>query len=184
MTVGAPAAVAVSPGAAVFRVAVVSQVVEAQVEAGNISRSNTPSSFFTAEEQKTIVDCVSKTEAATMAEIRVRVEKRCEGEPLERCRSLLEELGMTHTQGRTGVLIYLSLEDRKVAVYGDAAVHSVIGDDGWKKACAQLQDRFKQGDFVAAICEAIYSLAPILSERFPPNAENPNELPDEPSYEE
>lgn len=154
------------------------------MEAGNPSRPNTPSSFFSAEEQKSIIGCISETEAATMAEIRVRIEKRCDGDSLERCRALLEELGITHTQGRTGVLIYLSLEDRRVAVYGDAAVHSVIGDDGWTKACAQLQARFKQGDFVGAICEAIHSLAPILSEHFPPHAENPNELPDEPSYEE
>lgn len=154
------------------------------MEAGSPSRSNTPDSFFSEEEQKTIVACISETESATMAEIRVRIERRCEGEPLERCRALLQDLGITHTRGRTGVLIYLSLEDRRVAIYGDAAVHSVIGDDGWTKACAQLQDRFKQGNFAAAICETIRQLAPILSKHFPPSADNPNELPDEPSYEE
>src|SRR4029077_8113718 len=99
--------------------------------------------------------------------IRVRIERSCDEDPIEHCRRLLEKLGITKTKHRTGILIYCSLEDRKVAIYGDSAIHAVIGNEGWKQACEQLRVRFAKGDFANAICDAIQTLMPVLAEHFP-----------------
>lgn len=158
-------------------------VEEAPVEAGK-SRSKVPNDFFTAEEQQEIIDCIRKVERATTAEIRLRVERKCEGDPLQRCRILLDQLGITQTKDRTGMIIYLSIEDHKVGIFGDQKVHELVGDEGWQTACKELQRRFKAGEFVAGICETIQAFGSTFSKHFPPRGENPNELPDEPSYEE
>lgn len=170
------AAAADSPEAAEYREE------EAQVEAGK-PRSLVPSEFFSPEEQQTIIDCIRNAERTTTAEIRLRVERKCEGDPLLRCRILLDQLGITQTQNRTGMIIYLSIEDHQVGIFGDQAVHELIGDEGWQLACKELQRRFTAGDFVPGICETIQTFGATFSRHFPSKAENPNELPDEPSFE-
>jgi uncharacterized membrane protein len=155
-----------------------------RVEAGKTERSLVPKEFFTEAEQKRIVQCVVEAESKTAAEFRVRLERRCDQDPVKHCHDLLRELGIVETEGRSGLLIYLSTEDRKVAIYGDEAIHKIIGDDGWTRTCEQLRSRFGEGDFATAICDAIHSMAETLAVHFPVKAVNPNELPDEPSIEE
>lgn len=152
--------------------------------AGEPTRSQDPREFFSDSEQQQIVQCVKEMEKLTSAEIRVRIERSCSGDPVLRCYSLLEQLGITETKGRTGVLIYMTTEDRKVAVYGDHAVDQVIGTDGWSSTCKKLQSGFESGDFVQAICETIEALAKTLSVQLPAQPVNPNELPDTPSFGE
>lgn len=152
--------------------------------AGKLTRPSDPSQFFTEEEQNQIVGCVQQAEKVTTAEIRVRLERRCGENPLDRCQKLMDELGITKTKERTGILIYCSIEDRRVAIYGDAAIHSLVGSEGWKAACDEMAARFAKGDFVPAICDAIHSLLPLLVEHFPAYVVNPNELPDKPSFGE
>ena len=153
----------------------------AQVEAG---RPAVPKDFFSESEQAQITKSVADAELRTAAEIRVRIERRCETDPIAHCRALLEKLGITQTAGRVGLLIYLSIEDHKVAIYGDSAIDAVIGSEGWNAACSHLRDRFAAGDFVSAICDTIQSLSRVLSTSFPATQVNPNELPDEPSLGE
>jgi len=160
------------------------QAEEAQVAAGKVKRPSEPAQFFTEEEQNQIISCVQEAEKATTAEILVRLERKCGEDPIERCRKLMDELGITRTKERTGILIYCSIEDHRVAIFGDEAIHAIVGTEGWKDACEKLASRFANGDFVDAICDAIHSMMPMLKENFPAYVVNPNELPDKPSFGE
>lgn len=148
------------------------------------NRPNVPKLFFSKDELHRIGEAIAAVEEKTSAEIRVRIETKCEGEPLQRAPSLMNELGMTKTKARTGVLIYMSLEDHRFAIFGDEGIHKIIGDEGWNVFSNQLSEYFRKGQFCEGLIDVIYKIGEILAKPFPPAAENVNELTNEPSFGE
>ena len=144
----------------------------------------TPRELLSAAELERIGAAVQAAEQGTGGEIRVRLEKKCAGDPLDRARELLGELDMNHTRGRTGILIYVAVADRRFAIYGDEAIHAVIGPAGWTAICAQLGQRFAAGAYCDGLCEAVAAVGQALAAHFPHAADDVNELPDAPSIEE
>jgi uncharacterized membrane protein len=144
-----------------------------------MDRPEVPKLFFTREEQEKIVSEIAAAEEKTSAEIVVRLERNCPGDPLVRCRDLLDSLGITQARSRSGVIVYISLEDHKVAVYGDEAVHRVVGQERWRNICDQLAEGFKSEKPCEALCEAIRSMAEILRVPLPYQSGDVNELPNE-----
>jgi hypothetical protein len=57
-----------------------------------MNRKEVPRLFFSEEEKKRIAHEIEKAELKTSAEIVIRIEKNCPGDPLEHCRNLLESL--------------------------------------------------------------------------------------------
>jgi uncharacterized membrane protein len=149
----------------------------ARVGVGNLKRKEVPKLFFTEEEKERIARCIEEAEKKTSAEIVVRIEKNCPGDPIERCRALLPELGLTATAERSAVIILISLQDHKAAVFGDEAVDKMIGYEGWKQIIQDLVTGFREDRPCEALCAAIDKLADSLSECFPCKAGDINELP-------
>jgi uncharacterized membrane protein len=141
-----------------------------------------PREFFTEQEQQLISNAIHEAEHGTTGEICVRIEKRCPDNPLKHTKRLLHALGFSSTQARTAILIYISLEDRKVAIYGDSGIHQKMKNDGWQSICNDLVSHFRNENFVAGITDAIAGVGKALKEHFPATEENPNELPDKPSF--
>ena len=50
---------------------------------------------------------------------------------MTRARQVFAALGMHRTTHRAGVLIYLAVEDRKLAIVGDEGIHARVGDEYW-----------------------------------------------------
>jgi uncharacterized membrane protein len=148
------------------------------------NRSNTPKSFFSKDELQKISESIAAVEEKTSAEIRVRLEKKCEVDALDRARILMNELGMTKTKGRNAVLIYIALEDHRFAIFGDEGIHKVMGDEGWKALSNQLVEHFRKGQFCEGLTQIIYKIGEMLAKPFPPAAENIDELTNEPSFGE
>lgn len=172
---------------------VVSVVVEVRLEAveqagvGEMvdqNRPNVPKLFFSKDELHRIGEAIAAVEEKTSAEIRVRIERNCEGEPLARARVLINELGMTKTKERTGVLIYIALEDHRFAIFGDEGIHKVLGDEGWIALSKQLGEYFQKGQFCEGLIQIIFEIGEMLAKPFPPAAENIDELTNEPSFGE
>src|SRR5688572_33408287 len=89
--------------------------------------------LFTPDDLEAIARAVGVAEAATSAELRVHLERRVPGaiEPLARAREVFAALGMHRTAERNGVLIYLAVEDHKLAIVGDEAIHTRVGPQHW-----------------------------------------------------
>lgn len=147
-------------------------------------RPEVPKLFFSKDELHRIGEAIAAVEKKTSAEIRIRMETKCDREPLERARILMNELGMTKTKGHTGVLVYMSLEDHRFAIFGDEGIHKVIKDEGWGVLSNQLAEYFRKGQFCEGLIEIIYKIGEILAKPFPPAAENIDELTNEPSFGE
>jgi putative membrane protein len=87
--------------------------------------------------------------------------------------------GLHQTQGRTGVLIFAAMDERRAEVIADEAVYNKVDKDVWGEALDALTASMKRGDPGTGFVEAVRLCGEILARHFPPTAENPNELPDQ-----
>jgi putative membrane protein len=82
------------------------------------------------------------------------------------------------TKGRTGILLYLSLLERRAEIVADEAIHSQVDPDVWGDAMAALIAEIKAGRPGEGLVLAVEKIGEVLAKCLPPQSENPNELPD------
>ena len=141
------------------------------------------SSFFTKEQQAQILTAVKEAEEATSGEIRVHIETSFKGDVLDRAAWVFRKLGMHKTALRNGVLIYLSVEDRKFAIIGDAGINAKVPEGFWKRISELMQKNFKEGKFTEGLSDGIVLAGKQLKTHFPYSKDDINELSDEISFD-
>ena len=82
------------------------------------------------------------------------------------------------TRGRTGVLLYLSLAERRAEIVADRAIADKVEPEVWGEAMAALIDEVKAGRPGAGMAAAVEKIGAVLAGILPPTLDNPNELPD------
>jgi len=82
------------------------------------------------------------------------------------------------TVGRTGILIYLSMGERRAEIVADEAILKVTDDHTWGEAMAALLEHVREGRPGEGICAAIERVGGVLAEHFPRSAGDTNEIPD------
>lgn len=132
------------------------------------------------ESQARVVSAIARAEAATSGEIRVHLEARCRGgDPYSRAIELFPRLGMHKTAERNGVLIYVAVRDRRLAIIGDEKIHVDVGDAFWREAVEKMRAAFRSGALGDGLVGAIEEVGRRLASRFPRRTDDRNELPDE-----
>jgi uncharacterized membrane protein len=126
-----------------------------------------------------IAAAIAQAEAATSGEIRVHLDPRCPGEPRARAAVVFEQLGMARTAERNGALVYVSLEDRKLAVIGDADLHARVGQGYWEALVARVSGDLRAGRVGEGLVAAVQELGAALRAHFPRRPDDRNELGDE-----
>ena len=137
--------------------------------------------FFSIEENDKIVAAIRSSEKATSGEIRVFIEsKNAYVDPVDRAAEIFHQLQMHNTKDRNGVLIYIAVKSREIAVYADEGIHRLLGSEYWKSAVHLMIEEFKQNHICEGIVHCVSSIGKTLAEKFPnTGAEDKNELPDE-----
>jgi putative membrane protein len=82
------------------------------------------------------------------------------------------------TEGRTGVLIFVSLAERYAEVLADTAIDRTVPDDFWRKTVDALTAGIGAGRLADALVRAVATCGDALAEHFPRRPEDRNELPD------
>lgn len=82
------------------------------------------------------------------------------------------------TKGRTGILLYLSLLERRAEIVADEAIHSKVEPEVWGEAMAVLIEQVKAGRTGEGMALAVEKIGEVLARCLPPTLDNPNELPD------
>jgi putative membrane protein len=82
------------------------------------------------------------------------------------------------TVGRTGILIYLSLKERRAEIVADEAIHSAVSEEEWGKAMADMLVHVREGRVADGMIAAIKDVGVILATHFPRAEDDRNELPD------
>jgi len=135
--------------------------------------------IFNSEEQEHIAHAIGLAEANTSGEIRICVEKRCDQEVLSRAAACFNQLDMHKTNLRNGVLIYLSVDDHKFAIIGDAGINNKVEPDFWDTTKDKMLAYFKTGNLVEGIIAGIESAGSKLKVLFPREHDDVNELPND-----
>ena len=82
------------------------------------------------------------------------------------------------TAGKTGILIYLSMAERRAEIVADEAILKVTDDHTWGEAMHALIADVRQGRPADGIRAAISQVGAVLAEHFPRSATDRNEIPD------
>ena len=82
------------------------------------------------------------------------------------------------TAGKTGILIYLSMAERRAEIVADEAILKVTDDHTWGEAMTDLLANVREGRVGDGIVAAVERVGLVLSEHFPRSAEDSNEIPD------
>jgi putative membrane protein len=95
-----------------------------------------------------------------------------------RALAIFEAAAAGRTSGRTGILIYVSLAERRAEIIGDDAITGVTTPDTWGEAMAALLVEVREGRFGDGIVAAVERIGTVLAEHFPRSAQDSNEIPD------
>ena len=135
--------------------------------------------FFTNKEKEQIIAAIEAAERRTSGEIRVHVEAGSGKDPIDRAKQVFEKLGMTQTQLRNGVLIYLATKEHRFAIIGDQGIDRVVPAGFWEETKEGMGRLFKEGRFVEGVCHGVGSVGERLAANFPYQRGDVNELSNE-----
>ncbi|MBK7876159.1 MAG: hypothetical protein IPJ77_10455 [Planctomycetes bacterium] len=94
--------------------------------------------------------------------------------------ALLEfhRLGLHRTEARTGVLLFVSLFERRVIVLGDEGIASKVGQEHWEATREHVLSGIRRGSLAHGLVEGIRTSGQVLAEHHPWTNGDRNELPD------
>ena len=136
----------------------------------------TARNFFSEQEQALLIKAIGEAELNTSGEIRLHIENYCFGNELNAARKVFAKLKMQHTNERNGILIYIAVRSRKIAVFGDEGIHQKLGAEYWDKLVKQLVDGFKANNKAASLANCIIECGRQLGAFFPLQSDDKNEL--------
>jgi putative membrane protein len=83
---------------------------------------------------------------------------------------------VTDTFKSTGVLIFVSLMEHKVIVLADKGIAQKVKPEVWNEVVAIVVGGIRSQSLAQGLCAGIRRVGKILSEHFPPDADDKNEL--------
>jgi putative membrane protein len=96
--------------------------------------------------------------------------------------AMFYEAGIANTHAEMGVLIYLSLLERRLELIADRGVLKGVPSQEWNHEIFELQQTGKTPE-PQRFLKALQGLGKLLATHLPPTGENPNELPDMPQFD-
>jgi uncharacterized membrane protein len=139
--------------------------------------------FMSAGDLDDVARAIADAERGTSAEIRVHLDHSCAGDPMARAIEVFERLGMHRTEERHGVLIYVAVADRKLAVIGDAGIHARVGEAYWRRLVEAMTDHLGAERPRDGFVHGVRELGEALGRHFPRRRGDVNELSDQVSIE-
>ena len=138
--------------------------------------------LFTEQDQQQIVYAITDAELRTSGEIRVHVDRKCAGDPVQKAFRVFKKLGMYNTADRNGVLFYVAAEDRKLAIVGDKGIHEKVHSEFWNRVKEEMLIDFKNSSYTEGLIKGIKQTGEHLRIYFPRKADDQNELSNEVTF--
>lgn len=85
---------------------------------------------------------------------------------------------LSATRERSGVLVYISLFERRVQILADAGINEKVEAGQWQSAVDGIVSGIRAGNMTAALCRAIDEIGDMLAVHFPVKPDDTNELGD------
>ncbi len=135
--------------------------------------------FLGRSDREAVSRAIADAEARTSAEIRVHLDQSCPGDPIARAVAVFGRLGMLRTAERHGVLLYVGVGDRKIAVIGDRGIHERVGAAYWDALVVAVVGELRARQPAEALTHAVQELGRALGRHFPRAPGDTNELSDQ-----
>ncbi|HEX6101488.1 MAG TPA: TPM domain-containing protein [Alphaproteobacteria bacterium] len=92
-------------------------------------------------------------------------------------RTLFMDLGLTNPRDRAGVLLFIARAERRVEILAGAGVAERIDSEAWQTVVDRFVQAARTGPLAPALTDAITAATALLSEAFPTDDRNPDEVP-------
>jgi putative membrane protein len=105
--------------------------------------------------------------------------KRAEHAVKERAAYAFFQKGVYKTDNRTGILVFISLLERKVWIIGDEGIHKKTESTFWRDIVRQLTNGIQENKVFESLCEVIEKCGAELRRHFPEDGDKTNRLNDD-----
>lgn len=86
--------------------------------------------------------------------------------------------GLHLPDGKTGVVIFASFDERMVEILAESRIHKKVGKKVWNEAVASVQEGMKAADPASGFVRAVEICGKALAEHFPSTGARTNDLSD------
>ena len=100
-------------------------------------------------------------------------------EVMQRAQQAFFEHNLMRTRDRTGILIMVSLLERRVQVIADEGIHAQVPDGTWDAVVQTVLSEIAAGSVIDGLVAGIAQCGKILSEKFPRKSDDTNEIGDD-----
>jgi uncharacterized membrane protein len=137
--------------------------------------------LLTASDKQLLVEAIQLAEKNTSGEVRVYVESKLgKSDALSRATEIFFKHKMNETKLRNAVLVYVAVNDKKLAIYADQGIYEKVGVEFWYTQVQDMTGHFKVMNYVLGISTVIKEIGQALSTHFPYDGiTDINELSDE-----
>lgn len=137
--------------------------------------------FLSDDDLLRITNKIKDMEALSSGEIRVSVKEK---KPLFKKKKDISELAkeeffklkMNNTRDKTGILIFLLLDERQFYILADSGINEKVPPHTWDHIRDEVQAKFRTGKFSEGIILCVEEVGQKLSEHFPRKSDDTNEL--------
>lgn len=85
--------------------------------------------------------------------------------------------GLTRTRARTGVLLYVALQERYAEILADAGIDGKVTAEAWQAIIEPLLEAARKDRLRAGLIEAVGAIALTIAPHAPPTPDDIDELP-------
>jgi uncharacterized membrane protein len=135
--------------------------------------------FLSKSDELAVVEAIRMAEKNTSGEIRVHIERSTSLDALERAKEVFRMLKMENTKLANGVIIYVAVESKTFAIYGDKGINDLVATDFWESTRDAIKSNFIKGDYKQGLVDGILKAGEQLKKHFPWLASDTNELSNE-----
>jgi len=126
-----------------------------------------PHTTLTRKQKKIVREKIREIESKAHTRIAVKIIRSHDGPLYEQAVKEFSNLRLHHAQHKTGVLILISLEDRRFQLLGDERIHEKMGEKGWNGLARILSESFGEGNYFEGLEKVLDDLEIELKTHFP-----------------
>jgi uncharacterized membrane protein len=136
--------------------------------------------LLSAEQEQALVDAITQAELHTSGEIRIHLEKSTGNASSEqRAKQWFGKLEMHKTAEKNGVLFYLAIQDRQIALWAGEGINEKVPANFWQEIIDLMISEFKVGHFSEGLIAGVEKTGKALGEFFPRQDDDVDELSNE-----
>ena len=94
-------------------------------------------------------------------------------------RAIFQKGGIRHTSKKTGILIYVSIFEKKIKIVADKGTEAMLPAKESEKLKTEFQETFQSANFQTSFLEKLKNSQAVFSKYIPSVEDDINELPDD-----